>query len=245
MYGVATFYAMFATSRARRTSCTSATTWLRARQAARRSPPGSPTSWGPRARERRRAGCAARVWACASAGPPCMLQLTGQPDFCLAPAATAESVTGRAAHCGRCHGTRSPPPPRTTSGRPARPRPPPTARTAPDRAHAADRAFADSTPSAPQTPDRSLPLLGRVGVVDPESLDDYRAHGGYAALRRAIQLGPAGCSPRSPTPRSPGAAARRSPPARSGQGWRPRRSGRTTSSATPTSPSPAPSRTGC
>ena len=33
-------------------------------------------------------------------------------------------------------------------------------------------------------------LLRRVGRVDPESLDDYRAHGGYAALRRALQLGP-------------------------------------------------------
>ncbi|MCY7343142.1 MAG: hypothetical protein LH603_15260 [Pseudonocardia sp.] len=26
--------------------------------------------------------------------------------------------------------------------------------------------------------------------MDPESLDDYRAHGGYAALRRAVDLGP-------------------------------------------------------
>ena len=37
-----------------------------------------------------------------------------------------------------------------------------------------------------------LVLLQRVGVVDPASLDDYRAHGGYEALRRAVQLGPAG-----------------------------------------------------
>jgi NADH-quinone oxidoreductase subunit F len=34
-------------------------------------------------------------------------------------------------------------------------------------------------------------LLGRVGVVDPASLDSYRAHGGYAALRAAIEMGPA------------------------------------------------------
>ncbi|MGA2760251.1 MAG: NAD(P)H-dependent oxidoreductase subunit E, partial [Candidatus Cybelea sp.] len=33
-------------------------------------------------------------------------------------------------------------------------------------------------------------LLRRIGRVDPESLDDYRAHGGYAALARAHQLGP-------------------------------------------------------
>ncbi|MGP8101281.1 MAG: NAD(P)H-dependent oxidoreductase subunit E [Candidatus Cybelea sp.] len=33
-------------------------------------------------------------------------------------------------------------------------------------------------------------LLRRVGRVDPESLDAYRAHGGYAALARAHELGP-------------------------------------------------------
>ena len=35
-------------------------------------------------------------------------------------------------------------------------------------------------------------LLRRVGRVDPESLDDYRASGGYLALRRAIELGAEG-----------------------------------------------------
>jgi NADH-quinone oxidoreductase subunit F len=35
-------------------------------------------------------------------------------------------------------------------------------------------------------------LLRRVGVASPESLDDYRAHGGYEALVRAFALGPAG-----------------------------------------------------
>jgi NADH-quinone oxidoreductase subunit F len=44
----------------------------------------------------------------------------------------------------------------------------------------------------PQNGDPSLRLLRRVGVVDPASLDEYRAHGGYAALRRAVQLGPEG-----------------------------------------------------
>jgi NADH-quinone oxidoreductase subunit F len=40
--------------------------------------------------------------------------------------------------------------------------------------------------------DRSrLRLLRRIGLVDPESLDSYVAHGGYEALRRAIALGPA------------------------------------------------------
>jgi NADH-quinone oxidoreductase subunit F len=32
-------------------------------------------------------------------------------------------------------------------------------------------------------------LLARVGVADPGSLDDYRAHGGYAALRTAFERG--------------------------------------------------------
>ena len=61
----------------------------------------------------------------------------------------------------------------------------------------ADAAFADTRVSAPQTgPGATLPgggplrLMRRIGVVDPTSLDDYRAHGGYAALRRAVDLGP-------------------------------------------------------
>ncbi|MEX0880189.1 MAG: NAD(P)H-dependent oxidoreductase subunit E [Thermoanaerobaculia bacterium] len=44
------------------------------------------------------------------------------------------------------------------------------------------RAIRTGSPSAPQTLDslrQSLRLLARVGLVDPESLDDYRAHGGY------------------------------------------------------------------
>jgi len=36
-----------------------------------------------------------------------------------------------------------------------------------------------------------LRLLARVGRVDPTSLDDYRAHGGYRALRLALERGPA------------------------------------------------------
>jgi NADH-quinone oxidoreductase subunit F len=44
----------------------------------------------------------------------------------------------------------------------------------------------------PQARDRSLRLLRRVDVVDPASLDDYRAHGGYEALRLALSLGPEG-----------------------------------------------------
>jgi len=35
-------------------------------------------------------------------------------------------------------------------------------------------------------------LLRRAGLVDPTSLESYREHGGYRALARAIELGPAG-----------------------------------------------------
>jgi formate dehydrogenase iron-sulfur subunit len=34
--------------------------------------------------------------------------------------------------------------------------------------------------------------FARCGIVDPRSLSDYRAHGGYAGLTRALSLGPAG-----------------------------------------------------
>ena len=48
-------------------------------------------------------------------------------------------------------------------------------------------------PSEPyQLGDPSLRLLRRIGVIDPLSLDDYRAKGGYDALRAALSLGPAG-----------------------------------------------------
>jgi NADH-quinone oxidoreductase subunit F len=47
---------------------------------------------------------------------------------------------------------------------------------------------------APQTGGTrdGLRLLRRVGVVDPTSLDDYRAHGGYEALRRSVEIGSEG-----------------------------------------------------
>jgi len=49
--------------------------------------------------------------------------------------------------------------------------------------------------SAPQTMEpasHDLRLLSRVGRIDPTSLDEYRALGGYSALRRAFDLGPTG-----------------------------------------------------
>jgi NADH-quinone oxidoreductase subunit F len=47
-------------------------------------------------------------------------------------------------------------------------------------------------PVVPQAGDPGLRLLRRVGVVDPCDLDSYRMHGGYAALRAALDLGPEG-----------------------------------------------------
>jgi len=51
---------------------------------------------------------------------------------------------------------------------------------------------AEPPPSVPQAGDPSLRLLRRVGVVDPNKLDSYRAHGGYEALRAAFDMGPDG-----------------------------------------------------
>jgi NADH-quinone oxidoreductase subunit F len=51
----------------------------------------------------------------------------------------------------------------------------------------------EAGPPLPQAGDEGLRLLRRIAAgIDPESLDAYRAHGGYAALRRAVELGPAG-----------------------------------------------------
>ena len=43
--------------------------------------------------------------------------------------------------------------------------------------------------SLPQQDRRGLRLLRRVGLVDPTSLESYRAHGGYEALERSVELG--------------------------------------------------------
>ena len=55
---------------------------------------------------------------------------------------------------------------------------------------------ASASRSAPQVSDpvaaAQLTLLRRVGQADPERISDYRRHGGCAALRRAVELGPDG-----------------------------------------------------
>ena len=119
--------------------------------------------------------------------PAVMFQAAGEgcSDWSLAPA-NSKAVMA-ALEGGR--------PERKTSERP-------TGRGASDEKTAAARAAAVASapapravPSAPQTTAPRSPglrLLHRVGLADPENLDDYRSHGGYAALRRAVALGPEG-----------------------------------------------------
>jgi NADH-quinone oxidoreductase subunit F len=96
--------------------------------------------------------------------PAVLVQATGEPDYSIAPASAEQALAAAAG-----------------SGGPA-------------RADRADAAFTDTSVSVPQTgsgSDRTgLRLLRRIGVADPDSLDDYRAHGGYTALRRAVDIGP-------------------------------------------------------
>jgi NADH-quinone oxidoreductase subunit F len=54
----------------------------------------------------------------------------------------------------------------------------------------AEERLADARISVPQAGDDGLQLLARVGRVDPGSLEAYCSAGGYAALNRAIELGP-------------------------------------------------------
>ncbi len=51
---------------------------------------------------------------------------------------------------------------------------------------------AASSPARPQRGESALVLLARAGVVDPASLEAYRASGGFEALARAVALGPGG-----------------------------------------------------
>ncbi|MGW7514073.1 NAD(P)H-dependent oxidoreductase subunit E [Streptomyces sp. NPDC054796] len=71
---------------------------------------------------------------------------------------------------------------------------PATAEAVADAARDPGAAPAEPSPGSavPQAGGPGLTLLRRIGVADPASLDDYRAHGGYQALRRAFALGPAG-----------------------------------------------------
>ncbi|MFJ2211261.1 NAD(P)H-dependent oxidoreductase subunit E [Streptomyces sp. NPDC101062] len=192
-YGVATFYALFAV-RPRPAkvlhvctdlACASrGATGLRAAVEERLGPAGTPTGgdtggglvWQP-------SPC---LGLCERA-PAALLVQAGAPAGVRA-GAQADTPAGPAAG-------------RSNAGPGPAERPYATAVVAPATADALARAAADpvtapAEPGAgsavPQAGQPGLTLLRRVGVVDPYSLDDYRAHGGYAALRRAFDLGPAG-----------------------------------------------------
>jgi NADH-quinone oxidoreductase subunit F len=105
----------------------------------------------------------------------------GRADFSLAPAAAAAVLGG--IETGRPGGKTSERGTAQLGGR--------TSERAGGRTVSPPR----TVPSAPQTLAPRAPglrLLRRVGLADPESLDDYRAHGGYEALRRALAIGPEG-----------------------------------------------------
>jgi NADH-quinone oxidoreductase subunit F len=63
---------------------------------------------------------------------------------------------------------------------------------APATAEAIEAALAGAEPPSrsPAKPRRSIDILDRIGTVDPTRLDSYREHGGYAALERALEIGP-------------------------------------------------------
>ena len=75
---------------------------------------------------------------------------------------------------------------RVRSGRP-RPTPPPcSTRCSPDGAHPLRLGVADEIPWLKR---QTRLTFARCGVIDPRSIDDYRAHDGYKGLERALSLG--------------------------------------------------------
>jgi len=104
--------------------------------------------------------------------PAVLLQLAGARDAALAPADADEVCAALAPDGGGAAG------------------PAPAAEAVPAAPPAAVRSSAPQSDCAATAAE--LTLLRRVGTVTAESLDDYRRHGGYAALRRAFELGPEG-----------------------------------------------------
>ncbi|MEU3183443.1 NAD(P)H-dependent oxidoreductase subunit E [Streptomyces sp. NPDC006923] len=176
-YGVATFYAMFAV-KPRPAKVLHVCTDL---------------ACASRGATALRAGLEERLGAAGSAAGG----VVWQPSPCLGLCERAPAALVIQAGTGDPAGTA---PPKTPPGEPGA-RPYATAVIAPATAEAL--VLAASAPEAapaepaavmavPQAGQPGLTLLGRVGVVDPASIDDYRAHGGYTALRNAFALGPAG-----------------------------------------------------
>ncbi|WDZ90170.1 NAD(P)H-dependent oxidoreductase subunit E [Nocardiopsis sp. HUAS JQ3] len=180
-YAVASFYAMFALHRRPRRvvhlctdiACAAAgSDGMRARLTERLGPPGGhdgEAAW-------HESPC---LGMCERAPAALALEAGAPARYAVAAPATPEALDAMAA--GALSGTGAPEAdghrPATTFGAD----PLPGTESEPDPAAA--------------VPDAGSPyhvLLRRIGTVDPLSLDDYRAAGGYAALRRALRLGPAG-----------------------------------------------------
>ena len=103
----------------------------------------------------------------------------------------------------------------------------------------------DAAWSVPQRGDSALVLLARAGAVDPGSLASYEAHGGYDALRKAMEIGASAVVDEVVRSGLVGRGGAAFPPDGSGKRSRGTRRRPTTSSPMPTKVSPAPSRTGC
>ena len=95
------------------------------------------------------------------------------------------------------------------------------------------RAGEPGSPSAPQTLDarhaKHCACSPASGRVDPESLDDYRAHGGYEALAEGVRARARGHDPRGPRLEAPG-------PRRRGLPGRPQVGGRGEAARAPALP---------
>ncbi|MET7647136.1 NAD(P)H-dependent oxidoreductase subunit E [Streptomyces sp. NPDC005426] len=191
-YGVATFYAMFSV-RPRPAKvlhvCTDlacaarGSAEVRAGLAAGLGPAGTPaegTVW-------QESPC---LGLCERA-PAALLIQAGEPPVPARPAGEDRASGSGTPASGKERGAERPPasaPHRTAVIAPATP----AALAAAARSPEAAAAEPPPEAAVPQAGDPDLVLLKRVGTTDPASLDDYRANGGYQALRRAFGLGPAG-----------------------------------------------------
>lgn len=166
-YGVATFYAMFATTPRPATVLYACTDLACAANGAAGLCAGLEERLGPE----RTPGPGGVTWE----RGPCLGLCERAPAALVVRAGTARAVEGERTRATAVVG-------------PATAEATVLAATAPEVAPA-EPAAATAVPQAGQ---EGLLLLNRIGVADPESLDDYRRHGGYTALRQAFALGPAG-----------------------------------------------------
>ena len=187
-YGVATFYALLATEeRPPRVAhvcddivCRNAGAAEICQVLEQRLGPAHETAAGSHGTPHEAAGEQRATWMTSPClglcerAPAVLLQLAGDRDAALAPAAADVVCEALAAGSGGAAGA-------VPAG---------SAQVVPAPQSATVRSPAPQTERAATAAE--LTLLRRVGTVAPESIDDYRRHGGYAALRRAFELGPEG-----------------------------------------------------